>query len=277
MRKTLLACCLALLAASPASAATAFVQSKAFNGFSGTDVAATFDANVTAGNLICGYVMWGWSGAQPTLDSVTDSLGNTYTLLHNPTNATPGALKFAAAMFYAKNISGGADTVTATFSGSVSPRRIVIHEVSGADTTAPLDVSAMLAQSDPGTGTDAVTSGSVTTTASGDYIFGATADVSQGTTPVAGTGFTSREGANVMRSEDQIQASAGSIAATFTGSNSIADYISGIMTFKPAGGGPPPRNRAILIGRAGPSRSGGALPPLSGCLSARCTAGRLSR
>ena len=52
-----------------------------------------------------------------------------------------------------------------------------IFEKSGVDRTSPLDQSKLTNQVDPGTGTDAISSGSVTTTADGELILGATLQV----------------------------------------------------------------------------------------------------
>jgi len=216
-------------------AATAFVQSASISEFSsGITDAVTFTRNAKAGNLIAVYVAW--TNTTDSLSSVTDSLGNTYTLVQNPTTlGTQGR----AAGAYSKNILGGPCTVTATFSpGAFSARTIIVREISGADSDFPLDGSAAQGQTNPGTGTDAVTSGAITTTANGDYIFAATTDQGQASTLNPGTGFTG--GATFTfpvggRSEDQIQSAAGSITATFTNTDSaFADFVTLIMAFKPS-------------------------------------------
>ncbi len=220
--------------------AAAHVQSKSLNAGSGSSgtIAVTFTSNVTAGNLICGMASWG-SGTG-SVSSVTDSLGNTYTVVDTVHNATDGV---SAATFYAKNITGGACTVTVTFDTTYDFRTVAVHEASGLDTTAPLDVHTGQAQTTPGTGANAVTSGAVTTTAAGDYIFGATTNTggSDDTPVTAGTGYTIRENtafSNFVQTatESQVQGSAGSIAATFTHAVAVS-RISFILTFKAAGGG----------------------------------------
>ena len=217
----------------------AYVQSASIStdGTAATTVAVTFPGNVTAGNLIALFVAF--NNVANIIDSVTDSLGNTYTLVDT-------ALNFASdshASYYAKNITGGACTVTVTFTASVGYRSLTVHEVSGLDTTAPLDQHAINTQVAPDIGTDAVTSGSVTTTTNGQYIFGAchVNNTGAGLTVDPGTGFTGREsidgGADSapLESEDQIQPTAGSIAATFTlGANNNTTTC--IMTFKAASG-----------------------------------------
>ncbi len=211
--------------AAPAWGAVAFVQSKSgvASPFSatGTTITATFTSNVVAGHLIAVYVTYD-NGGGITLNSVTDSLGNTYTIVQTLTD-TVNVQKSSVA--YAKNIAGGANTVTATFSAAICCRLIIVHEISGADTAAPLDGNFGQLQAAPGTGVNAVTTGNMTTTANGDYIFGATSDSAQATnqTISAGTGETIREnnsqaaiGGNATASEDKIQATAGAVASTFT-------------------------------------------------------------
>ena len=218
-------------------AANAFVQANRARAFGASSVGVTFGSNTTTGNLVACFV-W-WDTDTDTLNSITDSQSNTYTLLHNPT--TLGTAR--AAMGYAKNITGGTTpTVTANFSGSPGDLVIGCMEISGANTTAPLDQSAMNTQNFPGTGTDLITSGSVTTTTDGEFIFGGTR-AEFGTTVTAGTNFTlDASGAGHANIEHRTsnQPSAGSIAATFT-PDANDGYITGIMTFiaADAGGGGP--------------------------------------
>lgn len=215
-------------------AATGLVQSAHRSNFaSGATSSIQFTTNVTAGNLVAVYIAW--TNATDTLAGVTDSLGNTYTLVQNST--TLGDYGRAAGA-YAKNIIGGSCTITVTFSsGAFAARTIIAREISGADTTSPLDGSAAHAQMDPGTGIDAVTSGSITTTASGSYIFAATSDLGQRATVNPGTGFTAREAVTAPvggRGADYIQATAGPIAATFTNTDAtFADFLTLVMAFKP--------------------------------------------
>jgi len=211
-----------------------------------TTISATFASNVVAGNLIAVYVTYDGTG---TLNSVTDSLGNTYTIVQTLSDGTH-VQKSATA--YAKNIAGGANTVTATFASAICCRLIIAHEITGADTAAPLDgglgvgFSGQL-QAAPGNGANAVTSGNMTTVTNGDYIFGATSDSSGLTSQTisAGTGETVRvnsSGAtgNATASEENIQATAGAVASTFTFNVTAGTSLTMQMAFKPppAGGTP---------------------------------------
>lgn len=216
--------------------AAAFVQSKsATNDASATTLPVTFTSNVAAGNLIVVAVHWGVTASE-ALTSVTDGLGNTYTEIGNCRrfDASGGdGTGFEITMYYAKNIAGGACTVTANYPAARSFRRIFVMEGSGLDTAAPLDQSTGQAQAAPGTGANAVTSGSVTTVANGEWIVGTTTSDTGANTPSGGTGFTRREAVGFGAIEEQVQAVAGSIAATFT--FGAADRaVTSVATFKAA-------------------------------------------
>jgi hypothetical protein len=211
----------------------AYVQSKSSRDFGIASIPVTFTSNVTAGSVICGFVFWNPSGV--TLNSVGDGT-RTFTLLDNPTTVGGGA---SAAMFYYENHPGGATTVTATFSSTVTGSvTILVHEASGLLTSSSLDQHVLNPQTAPGTATDAVTSTSVTTTANGEYCAGFTVSRNGGITITKGSApWVQRESqATVAMSEDQVQSSAGAIAATFTLSTSD-QMLTGIMTFKAVGGG----------------------------------------
>src|SRR5439155_11706697 len=71
----------------------------------------------------------------------------------------------SVAIVYAANVTGGADTVTASFGGSPAPsvQRLEMHEYSGIATVNPLDATATNITNGL-TVVDDVTSGSATTT-----------------------------------------------------------------------------------------------------------------
>lgn len=209
--------------------ALAHVQSNIAFQWSGTSLPVAFASNVTAGNLIAVVVFW--ANVTSTV-TVADGLGNTYTAVDNPVDLSTAC---RASTFYAKNIGGGACTVTVTFSGSVFGA-VAVHEISGADTAAPLDQHSIGFLGYIGTDTDAVTA-SVTTTADGEYILGAMVPTGAGAC-ASGTGFTDRVSTTGgLHTEEKIQTSAGAIAVTFTNTGAQNSGIA-IMTFKaPAAGG----------------------------------------
>jgi hypothetical protein len=101
--------------------------------------AATFDSNTTSGNTIIVIISsyYGNStGANPT---ISDSQSNTYTQAVEVDDSSNEAVAAASNwIFYAENITGGTNTVTASgFSGAYLA--ITILEYSGLATSASLD------------------------------------------------------------------------------------------------------------------------------------------
>jgi hypothetical protein len=230
-----------MMVAAAAASGPAHVQSASGNDhFKTASASASFSSSVTATNAIA--VLCAWKGTSQTLNSVTDTQGNTYTIVANPTTGTYGR----AAMAYAIARSSAADTVSCNFSTAAMGKSIVVHEVSGVDTSLPLDGHRMTVRNAPGSGANAITSGSITTTAAGDYILGFTFNSSANQADwSAGTGFTMRQnlrlGSYTAASEDAIQSAPGPVAATFTATVAgFGEFITGILAFQPGLGAPPP-------------------------------------
>lgn len=220
--------------------AIAHVQSAIGDWSSGTSYNTTLTA--TTGNLLVVSVHFYASNSSTDVSSISDGV-NTYTQIDTHTETLGGAL-IRLTTYYAKNITGGSLTLTTTLSASnVNASRTVIAEVSGADAGAPLDVHTVQSQTNPGSGTDAITSGSVSTSTSGQYVYGATIP-SNNSTFSAGTGFTDVTHVALAAAEYQIQSAAGSIAATFTESGGTLTYFTAVATFKAAAS-----SRFFLLGR----------------------------
>ena len=136
------------------------------------------------------------------------------------------------AICYAPNVKGGTNTVTATFSGTPSYRRLLIHEYQGIALVNPVDVVAKNVANGTTT-TNGVTSTAAVTTSSGDLIFGAVMDDFQYSGIAAGTGFTQRLSVNNkdMATEDLVQAASGPIAATHT-FGAPDRYLAQMVTFR---------------------------------------------
>lgn len=229
MRTWIIAALLASVLVAPSTwAAPAHVQSPAAaTAFSGTTIALAYGSNVTAGSLLtC------WVYANHGVSGVADSRSQTFT---SAVSVTDGAT-YTLANYYFLNTTAGADTVTVTFAGAITYASLQCAEYSGVATSAALDQATSNSQTDPGTATDAITSGNVTTTTNGQLILGWTSALVVGAGTVsAGTSYTGR--INVFGDtlfEDRVQASAGSIAATFTTNHATSDYITLISTFKEA-------------------------------------------
>lgn len=210
----------------------AFVQgvpSGSCQAFSGTTATCTFSSSVTGGNTIIGGTNY-FGGSSPTISGIADNCNTGAT---SNTYATVDTLSGVSTFWAHVGATTATCTVTITFTSALSQARIILHEVSGITATTPVDGHTIQAQTGPGTGTNAVTSGSITTASSGDYIFGFTTDTTSSPTVTAGTGYTIREtSSGNLSSEDQVQNSAGAIAATFTQPNSGDNFITAIVAFK---------------------------------------------
>ncbi|HEY6280567.1 MAG TPA: hypothetical protein VIW72_02070 [Burkholderiales bacterium] len=204
-----------------------------------TTIVVSFTSVVTSGHTVAGFVTWG-SDITSDLTSVTDDKGNTYTIVRRTHSL--GGFNQSIASFYLQNIINSPQTITATFSPARPWRGIAVHEISGLSAT-PLDQETGQAQTTPGTGANAVTSGPVTTTKNGDYIIAGTTECSSSRALpqyTQGTGYTKREevgsiSTQNLATEDQVQASAAAISGTFTQTANDNTCIH-IMTFMAAVG-----------------------------------------
>jgi RHS repeat-associated protein len=192
---------------------------------------ASCSANLTgthAGDLI---VLGLFVGDSTSVSSVSDTQGNTYTLISSSPWPTPSG--FFERLYYAKNIVGGADTITVTLGGSVWGMELHVYDYSGLDTSSPLDASAT---PQTGTSTSGV-SGTLTTTNPNDLLF-SFFHSDNGVTNTAGTGFTGRTppGDSYPLGEDKNATSTGTYSATMNFSAS-ADYVGFLVAFKAASGG----------------------------------------
>src|SRR4029077_18641328 len=99
-------------------------------------VSVAYSGSQTAGDL--NVVIVGWNDATASVQSVTDSAGNTYAPAIGPTTGT--ALR--QSIYYAKNIlSSASNTVTVTFNPGATKPDVRILEYSGVDASNPLDKS----------------------------------------------------------------------------------------------------------------------------------------
>jgi glucose/arabinose dehydrogenase/PKD repeat protein len=214
----------ATLTATTQTAPPAFVQTRAAESNSGTTNSVAFTNNNTGGNLIVAYVIWANQGTV----SLSDTRGNTY--------APAGARrtwgnnsKWSSQVFYARNIAGGANTVTATFATLLNGGWgvVYVHEYSGVDRTNPFDVE----RSAVGT-TRAMNTGSVTTSRA-SLLFSAGASAHRVT--AAGPDYTTRSTAFDNRTMDRISFGAGTYNATMT--EDSGRWVQHIVAFRSAAGG----------------------------------------
>jgi hypothetical protein len=208
-----------------AHAAIKFGQSK-FDNPGNPDSSITFDSNNTAGDLI--VLALDWTPQSVTVTNITDTNGNTYVSAVGPVNGTGGLGSWRDQVFYAKNIGGGANTITVHFSGALSESELYAHEYSGADKYSPLDVTAS------SVGNSATPdSGSKTTNFPKELVFGYSQCLSNPCTQ--GIGFASRNTGAGNLSEDMIATSTGSYSASAF--HSSGDWVMSMATFKAAGSG----------------------------------------
>ncbi len=229
--------------------AITFVQVKAATPQTASaSVAVAYPAAQTAGNM--NIVAVGWNDTTSTVNTVTDTRGNTYTLAIGPTTGTG----LRQSIYYAKNIAAGTNTVTVTFSKAAAFVDVRVLEYSGLDTTNPLDKTAGAV----GSGT-AASSGAATTTAANELIFGAgmTAAVFTG----AGSGFISRiiTTPDADIAEDRTVSATGSYSATAT--NNTSNWVMQMATFKASGqgGGNPAPTVTSITPSSGTANGGTAI------------------
>jgi hypothetical protein len=178
----------------------------------------SFSANTQAGDLLLVAFDYDKSVAP---SAVTDSQGNVFTSLGS-TLSTPD--QAVSSVYYAKNIKGGADTVTVKLSASSSYLEIYVSDYSGIDPNNPID-----AQAGASGNAGAVSSGTATTTVAGDIIYGYCVADSACT---AGSGFTARSTMDANLVEDMVAGSPGQYAATGT---ATSGWSMRMVALKPAG------------------------------------------
>lgn len=170
----------------------ALVQSR---GVAGSSLA--FASNNAAGHLLVAI------GEANSALSVSDTQGNawgTAVKIEDPSTTF-------IYIWFAANCKAGANTVTVP--GALN---LVIAEFSGAAQSSVTDVSSV---NFPPTASSSQTSGSATTTAAGELVVGAV-DNGNGILPTPTAGWTTLQNVATMSTIFQLQASAGSIAATWT-------------------------------------------------------------
>ena len=184
-----------------ASKPIAFVQVAAKSSSAATNtLSLSFPANTTAGNIILiGFDF----DTNSTPSSITDSEGNTFTEVGAQLTSPGGA---RSRVYFAKNIKGGANTITVSLSANSAWIELYISEYSGVDTVNSIDAQAGASGS-----AGPVSSGTAATTVAGDVIYGYCLGDWNCT---AGSGFTARSALDGNLIEDMTIGNPGSYAAT---------------------------------------------------------------
>ncbi len=216
-----------------ATAAPGLVQTAAtISDAAATTISQAFSSANTASNLIVVTTSWGTKTASPT---VTDTLGNTYVLA---TTGYSAAGDQSLAIYYAKNILGGANTVTVNFAvAAMHGCEYWFQNSKGSARRNPVDVTAQNSGSAT-TAANNATSTAATTTSAGDLIFGAIENYNVDGTVSAGSGFTfvnSLGDTAIIETaiETGAQTTPGAIAATFTFADADG-YLAQMVAFRPA-------------------------------------------
>jgi hypothetical protein len=198
---------------------------------SGGTVTFTLPQVTGAGHtLIVGMSFWPLD-----ISSVKDGSGDTFTRglstsIHHNVSGSAIYTNF----YYAKSTAGGANSLTLTFSGGNTYLLVAVAEVSGLDTSAPLDQSAFRESL---TATAAWSSATVTTTAAKEYLFAwAASEAGNASCSGAGSGWTIESQTNdpagaTVCGMDRIVSASGSYQASVTASK-VQNYAMEIVTFR---------------------------------------------
>jgi Domain of unknown function (DUF4091)/Putative Ig domain len=204
----------------------ALAQFNAVEGSAVGSISAAFPASNTAGNLIIAFVRM--STSTQTV-SITDTAGNTYSDAIAQAQDADG---HQVHVFYAKNIGGGANSVTATFSSTNNHPWLAIYEYSGLSASNPLDQIAAA----QGGGSTASTGPAATTTSANELVFvgaGFPADFSGTVTIDSGYPSTQQDtGTSRAANKAAIVSSTGSYTGTFI-LNASTNWTAVLATFKP--------------------------------------------
>ncbi len=201
------------------------MQSNAVETSGKRSVSSAFPSGNAAGNLTVAFVRMS-STTQSV--AVTDTAGNLYQDAVMQVQTADG---HQVHVFYAANVAGGANTVTATFSATNNHPWLAIFEYSGLRATNPLDRTAH-AQGSGGTPTSGPTA---TTTSASELVFAATglpATAYKGTV-TAGVGYTLQQqdtGNSRAATETATVTATGSYAGTFSLSAST-NWTAVVATF----------------------------------------------
>jgi len=160
--------------------------------------------------------------------NLQDDQGNLYQLVDYLYSA---ATTFCVQTAFLENITNGPTTLTATLNAARAQASIVIDEWA---TSGVLDGHSIEINDTTTTGTDNITSGSITTTGA-DRVYGSMASTGNQLC-ATGTGFTSEQigtSSNRFYTQDLLQASAGSVVATWSYQGSGTDIeVAALMAFQ---------------------------------------------
>ncbi len=157
-----------------------------------------------------------WLPTSVTLTGGTNvTTHDTYSPITGTAGTDGGANAFGC--IYSNNINAGTGTIGLSFSGTVNTNTLYVAAAEYANITSPkgtfdgTPAYALSTTHGPGP--------SVTTTVNGDLIVAMAITATNSSSWAAGSGFTSRIATGLIGIEDQVQATAGAIAPTWTSTN----------------------------------------------------------
>jgi hypothetical protein len=193
----------------------------------------SFPSNTVAGDVILvGFDF----DKNASLSSLSDAQGNTFTEVGTPLMSPGGA---QSRVYYARNIRGGADTVTVKLTANSAYIEVYLSEYLGMNKTSPVDAQAGAVGS-----AGNVSSGLATTTV-GDVIYGFS--VGDGASTV-GSSFTARSTMNGNLVEDKITGFTGPHDATAIANSG---WTMQMVSLKPASTNPVANLSATSLNFAG--------------------------
>lgn len=194
-----------------------------------TSAACTLTQALGSGNLV--VVMLSGSGSE-TVSSITDNGGtpNAYSQASGCYGTDSGGRWVD--IWYAKNSLSGATTITATIS-STSKHNLQVYEVSGADTSTPVDVTGVHGGSTTGT---VDTGPSITTVSANDFLAATIRSSGNGVTSENDATFTLDTGNSSCGCSHAIVSSTGTYTPAWNDSVATT-IIACVAAFKQAGGG----------------------------------------
>jgi len=204
-------------------------------------------AAFTTGTRVFAGLLYYQNGADPqrTIVSVTDQSANAITYAQPATQIY--ATDTGMCVIDIPSMPASVTALIITISGAPAFGSAgFISEYSGLGTAAADGANSATASY--GTGTDAVVSGSASNASQPALCWGIATDSQGNSTPNAGTGFTSRVGANAIRIEDKNLTTTGSQQATFTNSAGASRIHIAYMIIadEPGGGGVTVKSLAAL-------------------------------
>jgi hypothetical protein len=189
----------------------------------------TIPATGSGNLLVVGWQIGGGANTSTAISSITDNAGNAYAEA-GAARAIDTAAGSVADIWYAANIAAGATSIAVTPSSSVSNAGLVIWEFSGANSSAPLDQTAVL-NSQAATATPSAAAVGI---AAANEIVISLAPVANAVTGIAsGNGFTNDSGLKGNGWAHMITSSPGSYFAQWNQS-SAGTYASCTVSFKAA-------------------------------------------